>query len=214
MAAVLALLVPLSVLIAVTVNLGLSTDIYHSGFIKAGSYQTAGVNPEDGRPIASGIARYLSSKTKDLQPASFYNQKEKLHMADVRNLFTAGKYIYFGSFIALALFASYLYRREGHLRLIGYSMTLGAALYICLGLILSTQGFDKLFVKFHEILFTNDLWILDPSKDKLLMLMPKEFFTLMLQYIAGGMIFVYGLLTALALLIRRRKKHEKGKTIN
>lgn len=37
-------------------------------------------------------------------------------------------------------------------------------------------NFDWAFTKFHEIFFTNDLWLLDPRTDRLIMLMPIEFF--------------------------------------
>ena len=36
--------------------------------------------------------------------------------------------------------------------------------------------FDGLFVTFHRIAFTNEGWLLDPSKDLLIRLMPVEFF--------------------------------------
>ncbi|GAB6106373.1 DUF1461 domain-containing protein [Fusibacter bizertensis] len=37
-------------------------------------------------------------------------------------------------------------------------------------------NFDWAFTKFHEIFFTNDLWLLNPQTDRLIMLMPIEFF--------------------------------------
>ena len=40
---------------------------------------------------------------------------------------------------------------------------------------LSLTGFDKVFVTFHEISFSNDLWILDPRTDYLIMLFPFGF---------------------------------------
>ena len=38
-------------------------------------------------------------------------------------------------------------------------------------------NFEGLFIQFHRLLFTNELWLLDPSKDLLLQLMPQRFFT-------------------------------------
>jgi integral membrane protein (TIGR01906 family) len=37
-------------------------------------------------------------------------------------------------------------------------------------------NFDGLFEKFHELLFTNDLWLLNEKEDILLKLMPEAFF--------------------------------------
>ena len=36
--------------------------------------------------------------------------------------------------------------------------------------------FDSLFILFHKLSFTNDLWLLDPQTDLLIRLMPTEFF--------------------------------------
>ena len=42
--------------------------------------------------------------------------------------------------------------------------------------ILCLLAFQKLFLIFHQISFANDLWILDPSKDYLIIMFPQNFF--------------------------------------
>ena len=42
--------------------------------------------------------------------------------------------------------------------------------------ILSLFGFQRLFVFFHLVSFDNDLWILDPTRDYLIMMFPQGFF--------------------------------------
>lgn len=37
-------------------------------------------------------------------------------------------------------------------------------------------GFDRLFILFHEVSFSNEYWILDPTRDYLIMLFPGGFF--------------------------------------
>jgi integral membrane protein (TIGR01906 family) len=37
--------------------------------------------------------------------------------------------------------------------------------------------FYKYFTIFHEIFFTNDLWLLDPATDRLINIFPQDFFT-------------------------------------
>ena len=39
-----------------------------------------------------------------------------------------------------------------------------------------SSDFDKYFIKFHEIFFNNDLWMLNPETDKLIRLVPIGFF--------------------------------------
>ena len=52
-------------------------------------------------------------------------------------------------------------------------LTLGLMLLAALGTFI---GFDQLFLLFHLISFTNNLWLLDPTRDYLLMMYPDGFF--------------------------------------
>ncbi len=46
---------------------------------------------------------------------------------------------------------------------------------IVLVAVLSLLDFDALWTRFHQIAFRNDLWLLDPSTDYLIMLFPEPF---------------------------------------
>ena len=46
---------------------------------------------------------------------------------------------------------------------------------IILGIV-SILALEQVFLIFHEISFANDLWMLDPSKDYLIMMFPQTFF--------------------------------------
>lgn len=41
---------------------------------------------------------------------------------------------------------------------------------------MAMTDFNKYFIKFHEIFFTNDLWLLNPLTDRMIMLLPEVFF--------------------------------------
>ena len=42
--------------------------------------------------------------------------------------------------------------------------------------LLALVGFDRLFLYFHLVSFSNDLWILDPRHDYLIAMFPQGFF--------------------------------------
>tara|TARA_B100000686_G_scaffold162100_1_gene169679 strand:- start:975 stop:1217 length:243 start_codon:yes stop_codon:yes gene_type:complete len=42
--------------------------------------------------------------------------------------------------------------------------------------ILMVVGFQRIFILFHLVSFDNDLWILDPRRDFLIMMFPTGFF--------------------------------------
>lgn len=63
-------------------------------------------------------------------------------------------------------------------RLLPPSVCLGTGLFFgliaALAAIISTD-FTKYFIMFHHIFFSNDLWILDPSTDMLINIVPEGF---------------------------------------
>lgn len=67
---------------------------------------------------------------------------------------------------------------------------IGLASLSLLGLI----DFDWAFVKFHEIFFNNDLWLLDPRTDRLIQLMPIQFF---INFVIHWLLMVFLLHTML-----------------
>ena len=65
--------------------------------------------------------------------------------------------------------------------------------------------FDSLFIGFHRVFFTNDLWILDPQTDLLIQLMPETFFTAYVRDILFSLAPVLLLMAVFPLLNRRIK---------
>ena len=57
-------------------------------------------------------------------------------------------------------------------------------------------NFDETFVVFHKLMFDNDYWIFDPSKDPVINILPKEFF-----FHAGLLIVMLILLSSVVLHI-------------
>jgi integral membrane protein (TIGR01906 family) len=67
---------------------------------------------------------------------------------------------------------------SGFLPRLGTLLTIGAIVtVVLLGLagLASLVDFTEAFVTFHEMAFSNDLWMLDPRADYLLMLFPEGF---------------------------------------
>jgi len=113
--------------------------------------------------------------------SNLYNDREILHMKDVKYLLGIVWYAQIVSLLILAFYSIlslYLYPKEKGLKLgrdfsVGAIFTLGLIFFIG---IIAILGFDKLFLYFHLISFTNDLWILDPRYDYLIMMFPQGFF--------------------------------------
>jgi integral membrane protein (TIGR01906 family) len=106
-----------------------------------------------------------------------FNAKEVRHMVDVQALMHFAARCRLVSAVLLAIACGLLLLGNGADRLaralfVGSGITL--ALMALAGL-LSLVDFSSAFVKFHEIAFSNDDWMLDPRTDYLIMLFPEPF---------------------------------------
>ena len=112
---------------------------------------------------------------------NLYNHREILHMKDVKELI---KGVYRSQqvsalLIAVGVLLGFALPIPGHFgRSVkwicrGGGITLAATLFVVL---LALGGFQRFFLYFHLISFSNDLWMLDPRKDFLIMMFPQGFF--------------------------------------
>ena len=67
--------------------------------------------------------------------------------------------------------------------------------------------FNQIFTIFHEILFTNDLWLFDPATDYMIRMVPERFFAGMAIRIGGN--FILGLLLLCGVSIWSIKRGNK-----
>ena len=162
-----------------------SLSLYKYGFEKYDISQTTGLAEEELEKAATGLISYFNSDEehisltliKDGQPFVLFNQREVTHLRDVKGLFWLDYWILLGTLIyALAYAGVSLWRKEWR-RLAwglvgGSGLTLGLILALGLGALFN---FDQLFLQFHLLSFANELWLLDPSKDYLIMLFPRGF---------------------------------------
>jgi integral membrane protein (TIGR01906 family) len=109
-----------------------------------------------------------------------FGEREKMHMDDVQELFKIGTLLRNVSFF-LAIAMIFLIWRlakpwmDKLLIWVQYVMLGFITLMLVLGVIISTN-FNHYFNIFHEIFFSNDLWLLDPNTEVLINLVPLSFF--------------------------------------
>ena len=124
---------------------------------------------------------------------NLYNEREVLHMRDVKGL-VKGVYRVSeisGLFLVLVVVGGFLnWGRSftpmlGSLMRWGGGVTLGLVLLVGLGALV---GFDRLFLAFHLISFSNDLWQLDPRRDYVIAMFPQGFFFDATMLIALGVV--------------------------
>ena len=131
---------------------------------------------EEIREINSQIKNYFFDETEFLE-VSIFNEKEIYHMKDVKdiinNLFLYGK-LSSVVFVIITLICVKKYKVRIYSVFKASSIVYSAMLLaLAIGFLIS---FNKLFIIFHEIAFSNDLWKLNINEDYLLMMYPENFF--------------------------------------
>ena len=147
--------------------------VFDAGFYKS-EFEKYGIYEKFDRGTADSVAENLISYMKSGEPLSdFFNEKEKLHMTDVRSLV---RMLLIAMYVLLGIIVSPFIRSKKYfLRSLLYGG--GIALFVILLFsIFSFTNFDAIFHKFHELSFSNDFWMLDPEVDNLKALMPDGFF--------------------------------------
>lgn len=164
-----------------TVN---SLWLYRYGFDKYGVSQTTGLEQSELDKAVCGLIDYFNSGdepiniivVKDGKPFTLFNEREVAHLRDVKRLLRLvywlllGTLVYALVYLGLSLFLWRDRRRLAWGLAGGSCLTLALMLILGLGTLLN---FDWLFWQFHLISFANDLWLLNPTRDYLIMLFPR-----------------------------------------
>ena len=189
---VLAVLAVVSVplfLIAASVTWAINDPgLYRRGFEKYSISVYSGITEEDLIRVGAELRRYFNSPDEPLRVVvpiygmerELYSQREVHHMRDVKGLVRGVYWVAATTLVFLLVIKGggyYLWRwsfarQMARLGLYGGLLTL--ALVLAVGLF-ALVGFDSLFLLFHRISFTNDLWQLDPRTDYLLIMFPQGF---------------------------------------
>ncbi|MDD5254012.1 MAG: TIGR01906 family membrane protein [Candidatus Nanoarchaeia archaeon] len=145
---------------------------YEKEFIKNNVYDKFG--KEQTLEQTNNLIDYFNGKYKVLG-GDFFNDKEKVHLEDVKFLINLATSLFYLSFLAIVLYVIFLFKTDQKEKLRA-SISAASFLIIFVVLLLIFSNFSALFLDFHKILFTNDLWLLNPLEDNLIVMFPAGFF--------------------------------------
>lgn len=149
-------------------------DKMYKGFFKA---KNTYAELPDADERASNIINYL--KGKEELDTSFFNEKEAAHMKDVRVLFAFSLAVLIISMFVLLSIAVFAFIKKDISLLWKCTLFGGiSGLLFAVLLFLLSLNFSAFFGAFHRIFFTNSLWLMDPLKDRIIVLLPESFFRL------------------------------------
>lgn len=166
----------------------LDFDYYRKEYEKYRVLDELDMKMEDVMDVTREMMSYLHGRRSDLvvettvsgERQEFFNDREKAHMADVERLFAAAVTARRAAVCLLLISVGVIMAGKGNWKkLTARAYMAAVGVFLLLGGILAwlfTKNFSKYFVRFHEIFFDNDLWLLDPATDLMIRMLPEGFF--------------------------------------
>ena len=128
-----------------------------------------------------------------------FNEKEKLHMIDVKVLYQRALIVTVILWVLTIIISAYLFINRKKAAFVGFTyyinrVSIVISAIVLLLLFIAITNFDFFWTNFHHLVFSNDLWLLNPLTDRLITIVYAEiFFDLVLSIAVRFSILFIGL---------------------
>ena len=167
---------------------------YEYAFDKYQVEEATGLDKAELKRAAETLISYFNSDeglrmrvTLAGQERDLFNEREVAHLKDVKDILRLCYRIQIfalgGVVLSVALAGGAFWRSLARGVLGAAALTLAALALLGIGVALD---FPRLFLQFHFVSFTNELWRLDPARDYLIRLFPEGFFFEATLFIIGA----------------------------
>lgn len=195
---------------------------YKKAYEKYGVLDDLDMKMQDVMHVTEEMMAYLRGNRADLvvdtivdgEEQEFFNDREKAHMVDVKNLFVGGLWIRRIAILIFALtFILLVKTKSDWKRLLPKCFLIGFGVFIgIVGIVggLVASNFNKYFLMFHKVAFRNDLWLLNPETDLLIRMLPEGFFLDMVMRIGIIILLLMFISTVISIVALYRFKDKNN----
>ena len=185
-------------------------NFYKSFYQKENLAPKIGTTYEELIKNTTNLLDYLNHKA--MLNLDWYTDKDILHMQDVRTLYSLSyKTMIF--FIVVFTISTILLIILCKKRTIFYITNtfnkVLLAFIIVIGILscIISYNFTSFWIKFHQLLFSNDLWLLSPDESNLIQMVPEEFFISLITTIILHIFILFISLFILNTIVKKRIKN-------
>ncbi|RKD34270.1 TIGR01906 family membrane protein [Thermohalobacter berrensis] len=160
-------------------------DYFSKKYDEYNIVEETGMDKETLMGVTKQLLKYLKGDREDIilyanvngKREQVFERRELLHLKDVKNLYQKGYFIRRISLFISILSILYLtlFTREKLPKALIFTSIIPLGFMLVLAILLSID-FYRYFTYFHEIFFSNDLWLLNPKTDILIQMYPLQFF--------------------------------------
>ena len=223
----------LAMLLSIFHAVGTDGGLYYRLQLQAGILSQSGLSEADLRRLDGALADYLAGDAGaiydqndgsdsralsipvevfgNVQPA--FNARELVHMEDCYDLFALMRRMRAAAFILAGLMLALGLSRARSRGILAGGLVGLALLLVPVGLlgVWAAIDFEGAFVFFHKMLFTNDLWLLNPQTDLLIRICPESMFAgLGLRIGSGWLVCELGMMLILGIIHKMTGKRNRG----
>ncbi len=197
------IILPTLIILANFKALVMNKSYYQSLYIKVGVYQN--FDPQIASYATDNLFGYFRGQNKLDQ--NFFSTQAVSHLKDIRDLLSFSNGLFSLSLAAVIIITAFLISKKQFktiLKSIFISSIITAVFVAVLGLGVATT-FDSFFLKFHQLLFTNTLWLF-PADDNLIKLFPEQFFVQFANQLAFNIFISSATIAIISFLSLRAKR--------
>lgn len=179
------LVIPILLLLTSVEIATFDLDFFEGKYREYDRPEKTGISHENLMVVTEELLDYLKGDRDDIviftevhgEQRQVFREREIMHLVDVKILFRKGFAIRNISLIIglLSIIFLFVYDRKKLSKSLIVSSLIPVGIMILL-LIPLLLRFYETFNLFHEIFFTNDLWLLDPKTEVLIQMFPLDFF--------------------------------------
>tara|TARA_Y100000310_G_scaffold97479_1_gene95119 strand:- start:9055 stop:9750 length:696 start_codon:yes stop_codon:yes gene_type:complete len=209
----LVIVIPIVLILGIVIQTSTSSNFYSKEIEKKGIIDEEYVQTENATKISNEIILYL--KGEGVLTESLIGKEAATHMEDVKKIRDLTKYIFYGllvMFLIGCIVLFIIHRPERIPKILVYGSIISLVINILL-FVTSKFFFTSFWAKIHTIMFTNDLWQLNPETDSLVAVFTMNFFTdfIMRLVLLTTMISILFIIIGVALQLFFPKDNEPKK---
>ena len=155
----------------------------------------------------NNLLEYLTNKAE--LNTTWFSEKDILHMKDVKTLYNVSfnlMILFIIIFILSTILIALVYKNYTIFyitKIFNKTLLTFILLIIVLAGIIS-YNFNSFWIKFHQLLFSNDLWLLSPDESNLIKMVPEEFFISLITTIILHILLLFIALFVLNNILKKR----------
>jgi TIGR01906 family protein len=158
----------------------------------------------------TNLLDYLNYKA--MLNLDWYTDKDILHMQDVRTLYSLSyktMIFFIVVFTISTILLIILCKKRTVFYITNTFNKVLLAFIIVIGILscIISYNFTSFWIKFHQLLFSNDLWLLSPDESNLIQMVPEEFFISLITTIILHIFILFISLFILNTIVKKRIKN-------